>query len=168
LGVEVYLKSHFDGILFFVRIDDFHNTSRNVLESLAQYSQISGNNVYKIPIKIVVISAKSHSTYDDIGYGEKRRLREEVSNIFEEGQIIYVESDDSYQRELTKFYREILAEEAIGIKETAYSNWMVRDLSTYYSFDQCKLQLFKIYEEFKTLCSYRLKIFSREKKEQEL
>jgi hypothetical protein len=69
VGVDVYLRASFDGILFFVRIDDFHNTCKNVLESLGLYSQISGNNVYKAAIKIVVISSKNGGNYDDIGYG---------------------------------------------------------------------------------------------------
>jgi hypothetical protein len=84
------LKAGFDGILFFVKIDDFHNTSRNVLESLVLYSQVTGCNVYKIPIKIVVISSKKGDDYDDIGYGEKRSFRDEVSNLFNDEQIIYV------------------------------------------------------------------------------
>lgn len=97
VGVDVYLKGGFDGILFFAKIEDFHNTSKNVLESLALFSQATGSNVYKIPIKIVVISSKNGEEYDDIGYGEKRSFRDEVSSLFSESQIIYVESDHAYE-----------------------------------------------------------------------
>ena len=58
VGVDVYLNNSYDGILFFVKIDDFHNTRRNVVDSLALYSQVSGCNIYQIPIKIIVISSK--------------------------------------------------------------------------------------------------------------
>jgi hypothetical protein len=53
-------------------------------------SQESGLNVYKIPIKIVVISTKNGQEYDDISYGEKRSFKDEVNNIVTEEQIIYV------------------------------------------------------------------------------
>ncbi len=69
VGVDVYLNNSYDGILFFVKIDDFHNTSRNVVDSLALYSQASGCNIYQIPIKIIVISSRRGQNYDDIAYG---------------------------------------------------------------------------------------------------
>jgi hypothetical protein len=57
---------------------------------LSLLSQESGLNVYKIPIKIVVISTKNGQEYDDISYGEKRSFKDEVNNIVTEEQIIYV------------------------------------------------------------------------------
>ena len=67
-------------------------------------SQASGVNVYKIPIKIVVISSKNAQEYDDIAYGDKRSFKDEVNNIVTEEQVIYLESGRCYQSQLTAFY----------------------------------------------------------------
>lgn len=145
LGVDVYLKFPFDALLFFVRIDDFHNTSRNILEAMNCFSSASGNNVYRIPVRIVALSSKTQGRYNDISYGDKRKLREEVSGILNEDQIIYVESDGSYKTELASFYHQIVRNEGEGIKESIYSNWMVNGISNWFILDQFKLNFFKIY-----------------------
>lgn len=89
-GGEVYLRGGFDGVLFFVKIDHFHNTARNVLESLSLLSAASGANFYKIPIRAVVISNKNGQDYDDIAPCEQRRFQEEVSSLLAPEQIIFV------------------------------------------------------------------------------
>lgn len=73
-GMEVYLKYSFDAILFFVRIDAFHNTANKILGCILQYSQINGGNVYKIPVSIVALSQIGKQKYNDIGYGDKQSL----------------------------------------------------------------------------------------------
>ncbi len=56
--MEVYLKYPFDAIIFFVQIDQFHNTARNILDTLQLFSQTNGANVYKIPFRVVALSQK--------------------------------------------------------------------------------------------------------------
>ena len=56
--MEVYLKYPFDAIIFFVQIDQFHNTARNILETLQLFSMTNGANVYKIPFRVVALSQK--------------------------------------------------------------------------------------------------------------
>jgi hypothetical protein len=143
--MEVYLKYSFDAILFFVKIDAFHNTSKNILDTVHIYSQINGTNVYKIPFRVVVVSDKNDNYYDDIGYGDKQRIWLEISNILSEDQIIFVEFNGNYKPKLSHFYRAILSDEALGIKESAYTNWYFRGFNHFFSFDQFKLTAFKIY-----------------------
>jgi hypothetical protein len=81
--MEVYLKYPFDALLFFVRIDAFHNTEYNILDTILMYSQANGENVYKIPLKVVVISEKNSLHYNDIAYGDKKLLFDEVYRILE-------------------------------------------------------------------------------------
>lgn len=165
LGVDVYLKFPFDALLFFVRIDDFHNTSRNVLEAMNCFSSASGNNFYRVPVRIVALSSKAQGKYNDISYGDKRKLREEVSGILDEDQIIYVESDGTFKAELSTFYRQIVRSEAEGVKESIYSNWMVNGISNWFILDQFKLNLFKVYEEFKSHCGRKIRLFQPFRKE---
>lgn len=143
---EVYLRGGFDGVLFFVKIDHFHNTARNVLESLALLSVASGANLYKIPIRAVVISNKNGQDYDDIAPCEQRKFREEVSTLMTPEQIIFVESERNYEKELSFFYGELLEGSATGIKETAYSNWFIRGATGLFSFDHFKLQAMRLYD----------------------
>lgn len=145
-GGEVYLRGGFDGVLFFVKIDHFHNTVRNVLESLAQLSAASGANLYKIPIRAVVISNKNGQDYDDIAPCEQRRFQEEVSSLLTPEQIIFVESGRAYEKELSDFYRELLEGSAVGIKETTYSNWFIKGATGLLSFDHFKLQAMRLYD----------------------
>lgn len=156
-GMEVYLKYSFDAILFFVRIDAFHNTARKMLECILQYSQINGGNVYKIPVSIVALSQISHQHYNDIGYGDKQALCSEVSSIVEQGQIIFVESDQQYECRLSQLFRSIKKGEGKGVKESAYSNWYFRGIRDYFSCGQLKLALFKWFGELKTHLNRRIK-----------
>ena len=79
--MEVYLKYPFDAILFFVQIDHFHNTAKNILDTLQLFSQINGTNVYKVPFRVVALSERSEQHYDDIGRGDKHRLIDELDGI---------------------------------------------------------------------------------------
>jgi hypothetical protein len=114
--VEVYLKYPFDAILFFVQIDQFHNTARNILDALQLYSQTNGSNVYKVPFRVVALSDRYYQSYDDIGRGDRQRLELELEGILDAGQIVYVEFNCGYRESLSGFYRAILKEEAGGIK----------------------------------------------------
>lgn len=107
-GIEVYLKYPFDAILFFVKIDEFHNTAKHFLETIQLYSRISGMNVYKIPLRIVAVSNKTGKYYDSIGRGDKMRLSVEVAHLINEDQIIFVEFNGKYNERLSRFYREII------------------------------------------------------------
>jgi hypothetical protein len=72
------------------------------------YSRISGINVYKIPLRIVVVSNKTDKHYDSIGRGDKMGLWIEVSHLLSEDQIIFVEFNGKYKEKLSKFYKEIV------------------------------------------------------------
>jgi hypothetical protein len=39
-GIDVYLKYSYNVVLFFVKIDAFHNTTKNILKNKLFYSQI--------------------------------------------------------------------------------------------------------------------------------
>ncbi len=95
-GMDAYFRYPFDALLFFVRIGDFHNSSKNLLQFLNSYSSISGSNVYKVPVAVTVLSSKMDDSYNDICYSEKRAFEEEISRIVQLDQIIYVESDQTY------------------------------------------------------------------------
>jgi hypothetical protein len=79
-GMDAYLSYPYDGILYFLNIHDFHNPYSAILETVAQFSRLSGANVYSIPIRIVVLSAKS-LPYFDISHTNKRHFLEQVEDL---------------------------------------------------------------------------------------
>ena len=95
-GMDAYFKYPFNALLFFVRIGDFHNSSKNLLQFLNSYSSLSGSNVYKVPVAVIVLSSKLDDCYNDISYSEKRAFEDEINSIVQLDQIIYVESDQSF------------------------------------------------------------------------
>lgn len=156
-GMEVYLKYSFDAILFFVRIDAFHNTASKILDCILQYSRINGGNVYKIPVSVVALSQIGTQQYNDIGYGDKQALCSEVSSIVEQGQIIFVESDRLYESRLSRLFKAVKKGEGKGVKESAYSNWYFKGIGSYFSCGQFKLAVFKLIGELKTHLNRRMK-----------
>jgi len=92
-GMDAYFRYPFNALFFFVRIGDFHNSSKNLLEFLNSYSSLSGINVYKVPVAVIVLSSKLDDSYNDISYSEKRAFEDEIERIVQLDQIIYVESD---------------------------------------------------------------------------
>lgn len=144
-------------MLFFVRVDAFHNTARKLLQCILQYSQVNGRNVYKIPVSIVALAQLGQQRYNDIGYGDRQALCSEVGSIVEAGQIIFVESDGQFEGRLSQLWRAVRRGEGKGVKESAYSNWFFRGIGDYFSCGQLKLALFKWFGELKTHLNRRIR-----------
>lgn len=51
-------------------------------------SQANGCNIYEIPIQVVTLKCKSSDSYDDISYGDLRRLYQEIKGILNEDKVI--------------------------------------------------------------------------------
>ena len=58
------MKYPYDGILFFVSIDSFHNTYNNIVEQLTIFSEESGSNIFEIPIRLLALKNKHGKDYD--------------------------------------------------------------------------------------------------------
>ena len=56
--MDAYWSYPYDGVLYFVNINEFHNPHWGILDQLSQISKLNGTNIFKIPIKIIVLSSK--------------------------------------------------------------------------------------------------------------
>jgi hypothetical protein len=54
--MEVYLKYPYDGLIFFVNVQSYHNTDSVLMEHMVSFSRHSGINAYKIPILAVMLA----------------------------------------------------------------------------------------------------------------
>ena len=72
-GMDAYLSYPFDGVLYFLNINEYHNPTWAILDQLSQISKLNGSNVFKIPLKIMVLSSKKEQ-YLSIGQQDKRNF----------------------------------------------------------------------------------------------
>ena len=107
--MEAYLTYPFDGVLYFLDINEFHNPHWGILDQLSQISKLNGGNIFKIPIKLVVLSSKKQPYYN-INEKDKLNFIRQLDGMIEQSMIIFVEDENEYAEQLTQFYRSILAD----------------------------------------------------------
>lgn len=57
--MDAYFSYPFDAVLYFLNINDYHNPQYSIIEQLAQISKLSGINIFKMPLKVMVIPSKN-------------------------------------------------------------------------------------------------------------
>ena len=90
MGKTKYLR------LYFLNIDEFHNPCWGIINQLSQISRLNGTNIFKIPVKIVVLSAKK-LPYLGIGQNEKKEFVRQLEGMIDESMILFVEDDCGYR-----------------------------------------------------------------------
>ena len=71
--MDAYLSYPFDGVLYFLNINEFHNPHWAILDQLSQISKLNGSNIFKIPIKLIVLSSKK-TPYLSISETDKKNF----------------------------------------------------------------------------------------------
>lgn len=94
--MDAYLSYPYDGVLFFLNINEYHNPQWSIVDQLAQISKLNGTNIYKIPIKVVVLSSKK-MPYLNITSKDKRNLLKQLDGMVEESMVTFVEDESRYQ-----------------------------------------------------------------------
>jgi hypothetical protein len=54
----LYLETKYDGILFFVDLVGTWNVVENILKWMEIQSKLTGRNIYKIPLRIIVTKTR--------------------------------------------------------------------------------------------------------------
>ena len=90
--MDAYFSYPFDGVLYFLNINDYHNPQFSIIEQLAQISKLNGSNIFKIPLKIMVLSSK-HLPYSSIRQSEKENLQNQLTGMVQNSMIIFIEDD---------------------------------------------------------------------------
>lgn len=89
VGIDAYLSYPYDGILYFLNINDFHNPYSSILETVAEFSRLSGINIYSIPIRVVVLSSKT-TPYLDISPPNKHQFLQQVEGLILPQNVVFV------------------------------------------------------------------------------
>lgn len=87
--MDAYLSYPYDGVLYFLNIHEFHNPCWAILDQIAQISKLNGQNIYTIPIKLVVLSSKQLPYYS-ITENDKQNLVAQLSGTIKRDMIIFV------------------------------------------------------------------------------
>ena len=123
--MDAYLSYPFDGVLYFLNIHEYHNPHWGILDQLSQISKLNGTNIFKIPLKIIVLSSKKQS-YLSISQRDKKNFVRQLEEIVDESMIVFVQDDHQYHCKLGQFIRQIIFQEAKGISESFYVNWQLK------------------------------------------
>jgi hypothetical protein len=91
-GMDAYFSYPFDGVLYFLNISDFHNPRFAILDQLVQISKVNGSNIFKIPLKVVVLPTKKH-TFESISAVEKINLIGQLKGMVDQSMVEFVEDD---------------------------------------------------------------------------
>lgn len=57
---EIYLEKKYDGIIFFVDLVGTWNVTENILKWMELQSRLTGVNIFKIPLRVIITQTKSH------------------------------------------------------------------------------------------------------------
>jgi len=57
---EIYLEKKYDGIIFFVDLVGTWNVTENILKWMELQSRLTGVNIFKIPLRVIITKTKSH------------------------------------------------------------------------------------------------------------
>ena len=88
--MDAYLTYPYDGVLYFLNINEFHNPQWAILDQLAQISKLNGTNIFKIPIKLVVLSSKK-MPYLTISPQDKKNFISQLKDLIDQSMIIFVD-----------------------------------------------------------------------------
>jgi hypothetical protein len=80
IGMDAYFSYPFDAILYFLNINDYHNPQYAIIEQLAQISKLNGTNIFKMPVKVLVLSSKT-SCFSHIREWEKENLKKQLEGM---------------------------------------------------------------------------------------
>ena len=84
---EVYIDQDFNGVLFFVDLLNTMKAEMTLLKWMDLYSKITGLNIFKIPLKVVV--TKGSLLHHSMLTREKERIRSQLSKVIQPTQIIF-------------------------------------------------------------------------------
>jgi len=90
--MDAYFSYPFDGVLYFLNISDYHNPQFAIIEQLAQISKLNGVNIFKMPLKVMVLSSKKHP-YLSMRHSEKENLKKQLAGMVQNSMIIFIEDD---------------------------------------------------------------------------
>ena len=90
--MEAYWSYPFDGVLYFLNINEYHNAHWAILDQLSQISKLNGTNIFKIPVKIIVLASKKQP-YLNISQRDKKNFINSLSGFIDESMIVFVEDD---------------------------------------------------------------------------
>lgn len=88
--MDAYLSYPYDGVLYFLNINEFHNPQWAIIDQLAQMSKLNGTNIFKIPIKLVVLSSKQ-APYLSISQHDKKNLISQLEGMVDQSMIVFVD-----------------------------------------------------------------------------
>lgn len=88
--MDAYLSYPYDGVLYFLNINEFHNPQWAILDQLSQISKLNGTNIFKIPLKLIVLSSKQ-KPYLTITPHDKINFIKQLEGLIDKSMIIFVD-----------------------------------------------------------------------------
>lgn len=93
---EIYLEKQYDGVIFFVDLVGTWNVAENILKWMELQSRLTGVNIFKIPLRVIITKTKSHK--NDLKW--LIQLQDELASLIKSNQIIYPEDMEAIERPL--------------------------------------------------------------------